>query len=80
MVAEKSSNHGGRRTGAGRKRHVPPLRCRHVCITDEQAQLLRMWGRGDLSAGLRWLIEAAAPFVVREAPPPQRRSSGTPRT
>lgn len=50
---------------AGRKRHDPPLRRHCVTMTDEQAQLLRTWGRGDLSAGLRWLIEAAALLVRR---------------
>ena len=49
--------------GSGRKKHVPPLKKRLVSMTDEQAQLLRMWGKGDLSAGLRWLIEATAPMV-----------------
>lgn len=56
---------GGRREGAGRKPHDPPLRKRLVSITDEQARLLRTWGRGDLSAGLRWLIDAAAHVVHR---------------
>ena len=64
------SEHGGKRSGAGRRRHVPPLKKRCVTITDEQARLLRMWGRGDLSAGLRWLVDAAAPLVTRPQPPP----------
>ena len=56
---------GGKRAGAGRKKHNPPLRKTYVGITDEQARLLRMWGRGDLSAGLRWLIIVAEPFIRR---------------
>lgn len=54
---------GGKRPGAGRKPHVPPLRQRGLRITDAQAALLRMWGRGDMSAGLRWLITVVAPFI-----------------
>ena len=49
----------------GRRKHVPPLKKRCVSITDEQAALLRKWGRGDLSAGLRWLVDAAANLVLR---------------
>jgi hypothetical protein len=49
----------------GRRRHEPPLTKRLVSMTDAQAKLLRMWGRGDLSAGLRWLINAAEPLVRR---------------
>lgn len=56
---------GGRRAGAGRPRHVPPLRRRGVYITDEQCKLLRMWGRGDVSAGLRWLIDTTAPMIKK---------------
>jgi len=51
--------------GSGRKRHVPPLKRRTLSLTDEQASLLRKWGRGDMSAGLRWLITVAAPFIYR---------------
>lgn len=49
----------------GRPPHVPPLRKRCVALTDEQCKLLRLWGHGDMSAGLRWLIQAAAPLVRR---------------
>ena len=51
------------RRGKGRPRHVPPLRKCHINLTDEQIRVLRMWGRGDVSAGLRWLIAAAAPLI-----------------
>lgn len=47
-----------------RRKHVPPLRKRLVSLTDNQAALLRKWGRGDLSAGLRWLVDAASALVV----------------
>lgn len=50
----------------GRRRHVPPLKKRLVGMTDAQAALLRKWGRGDLSAGLRWLVDAAAVLVRRK--------------
>lgn len=56
---------GGKREGAGRKPHVPPLRCCKVYLTDEQIKLLRKWGRGNASDGLRWLIEMAARVVRR---------------
>ncbi len=64
---------GGRREGAGRKRHVPPLKEYHISLTEEQARLLRMWGRGDMSAGVRWLITAAKPLICHqsELTPPQ---------
>lgn len=54
---------GGRRPGAGRKRNNPPTKRRNITLTDDQIKLLRMWGRGDASAGLRWLIDTAAPLI-----------------
>lgn len=67
---------GGKRSGAGRKRHKPPLKARCINLTNAQAALLRLWGRGDMSAGARWLIEAATPLIRRAIPqtpltPPQ---------
>lgn len=56
---------GGKRIGAGRKAHVPPLKGRCLRLTDAQMALLRMWGRGDASAGLRWLINQAK-LIVRK--------------
>ncbi len=64
---------GGKRKGAGRKPHFPPLKKRIVVITDEQARLLRMWGKGSLSAGLRWMIDQVKEMVYKpreEQPPP----------
>ncbi len=50
---------------AGRKKHVPPLKKRNLSLTDEEMKLLRMWGRGSVSAGLRWLIAEAAKVIVK---------------
>ncbi len=49
----------------GRKAIDPPVKQRCVRLSDAQVKLLRMWGRGDLSAGLRWLIETAAPMICK---------------
>lgn len=62
---KRPSRRGGKREGAGRKRNNPPTHAHCVYLTVEQAKLVRMWGRGDLSAGLRWLISAAKPLVRR---------------
>jgi hypothetical protein len=58
-----NSGNGKRGKKLGRRPHNPPLKPHCIQLTEDQAKLLRMWGRGDLSAGLRWLIEAAAPMV-----------------
>ncbi len=50
---------------SGRKPNNPPTKARCVYLTDEQVRLLRMWGRGDVSAGLRWLIDVTKGMVVR---------------
>lgn len=60
---------GDREKRANRRRNYPPTKARCVYLTDEQVKLLRMYGRGDVSAGLRWLIDAAAPMVVKPLPP-----------
>ena len=57
--------HGGKRAGAGRK---PSGRARltySILITPHQAELLKTWGGGCLSAGLRWLV-GAAEIIVRK--------------
>lgn len=64
------SNRGGRRAGAGRPRNDPPIRELHVRLTEEQIKLLRMWGRGDLCAGLRWLIDTVAPLIHKQVDQP----------
>lgn len=50
---------GGKREGAGRKRTKVPLVTYRVHIRMDQADLLALWGDGDVSAGLRWLVDAA---------------------
>lgn len=56
---------GGKREGAGRPPNDPPCHGVRLYITEEQVKLLRMWGRGDVSAGLRWLIDVVAPTIVK---------------
>lgn len=63
-----------RKKTGGRKAHVPPLKKKRVNMTDEQAKLLMKWGRGDLSAGLRWLIEEAKRWVHKPGPDDLRNS------
>ena len=62
------SKRGGKRKGAGRPRSNPPTIGQNVRITSHHAKLLRMWGKGDVSAGLRWLIDAVAPMIHRPDP------------
>lgn len=54
-----------KRNKGGRKRNNPPCKARCIYLTDEQVKLLRMWGRGDVSAGLRWLVDTAKTLVIR---------------
>lgn len=42
----------------------PPVKVRFLKLTDEQMKLLRMWGRGNASAGARWLIDNAALIIT----------------
>ncbi len=59
----------------GRPRHDPPLIRTQVKLTEEQMKLLRIWGRGCMAEGLRWLIDEAAKLVLkREKPGPPRNS------
>jgi hypothetical protein len=60
---------GGKRTGAGRKRNDPPTKAHCLSITEEQAKLLRRWGKGDMSAGLRWLIDMGLLLIIPPRPP-----------
>ena len=62
-MRKKIVGRGGRRIGSGRKKKLDPIVTYSVDITIEQAELLKRWGGGDVSAGLRWLIEAANVFV-----------------
>ncbi len=60
-----TGNRGGKRAGAGRKRNDPPTDEHTFSVTKEQAKMLRMLGKGDMSLGLRWLIDAATPLLHR---------------
>jgi hypothetical protein len=62
-MRKKILGRGGRRPGSGRKKKADPIVTYSVDITTEQAEFLRIWGDGDISAGLRWLIEASALFI-----------------
>ncbi len=61
--------------GPGRPRHVPPVKRHCVMLTEEQVKLLRMWGRGDVSAGVRWVIDVAK-LLVQKPPPRQAEDQG----
>lgn len=49
----------------GRRPNNPPCKRYGVYMTEAQAKLLRMWGHGDVSAGLRWLIDTSALLVKK---------------
>lgn len=67
---EKISSGIGKKKRGGSNKHIPPLKKRLVSMTDEQAKLLRMWGKGDLSAGLRWLVDQCR-YLVRKVDDPR---------
>ena len=60
---KKRGGNGGKRAGAGRKRTHAVRATYSVDLTPQQAGLLKMWGGGNESAGLRWLVDNAAPLV-----------------
>ena len=60
-----SRGHGGRRAGAGRKPSPVELLTYSYKLTPAQAQLLKLWGGGNGSAGIRWLVDAAQALVVK---------------
>ncbi|MBI3976807.1 MAG: hypothetical protein HY331_01350 [Chloroflexi bacterium] len=72
------SGWGGRRAGAGRKRATDvPLHSRELRLTLAQIAFLNRYGRGNLSAGARQLIDeaiarqrttAAVPVAEHEPP------------
>ncbi len=45
------------------------MKRRCVMLTDDQVKLLRKWGKGDVSAGLRWLINQASTMVYSSNAP-----------
>lgn len=70
MSKKPKGKHGGPRANSGRKPVYGPVATYSVKISLAQAALLKKWGGGDLSAGLRWLIDTAAP-MVQCVPPKQ---------
>jgi hypothetical protein len=56
-------NHGGRRAGSGRKKERPETLTYTFRLTPAQTALLKLWGGGNASAGLRWLMNVVAPLV-----------------
>ncbi len=54
---------GGARPGSGPKPNGRALSAYRVLLTPQQVAALREWGGGDLSSGVRWLVDAAAPLV-----------------
>ena len=60
---------GGKRAGSGRKKG-PATLTRSVDLTVEQYRLLKLWGAGNASAALRWLIDVAALLVRKGGDPP----------
>ena len=62
-MKEKGKGRGGARPGSGPKRRSGPFAKRVVLLTDKQVEELKKWGGGDMSVGLRWLIDHAAPLV-----------------
>jgi hypothetical protein len=51
------NKHGGKRTGAGPKRKFDSLIRRTVTLPPEHIELLEKLGDGNLSAGIRLLVE-----------------------
>lgn len=62
-MADYIERRGGKRAGAGRKKHPEVLLIYSAKLTPKQARLAKMWGDGNMSAGLRWLIDAAEILV-----------------
>lgn len=76
MVYKKKGGWGGKRPRSGPKpKHGSATAIYSVRLSPEQVALLRTWGGGDLSAGLRWVIDMAEARVRRveytsQPPPP----------
>lgn len=60
---KKRKGRGGKRLGAGRKKSTDPIVTYSVDITHSHAELLKKWGGGDVSAGLRWLVDTVKIFI-----------------
>lgn len=61
-----TGKHGGARPGAGRKPSGDGVATYSVRMTKSQVELLKEWGGGDVSAGLRWLVTVAELLVHRK--------------
>jgi hypothetical protein len=64
-------NHGGRRAGAGRPpAYTEPLLRKTVTLPESYVGHLQAYGRGNLSEGIRLLVEfACTPFGTPWLPP-----------
>lgn len=70
MAKKRKGKWGGARPGSGPKPKHGSLPVTYsVRLTVAQAELVKQWGGGDLSAGMRWLIEAASLWVIKNPPP-----------
>ena len=56
-MAQKKPPHGGKRKGAGRPKKEAPLRVYSVRLHEHQAAFAKLIGGGDLSEGIRSMIE-----------------------
>jgi hypothetical protein len=65
---KKKGGNGGKRAGAGPKRKRDPIVTYSVRMSHAHAEMLRLWGGGDISAGLRWVMDNAT-MLVRLTPP-----------
>ena len=73
-----ASGWGGKRPGAGRKRSTElPLQSRELRLTLPQIAFLNRYGRGNLSAGARRLIDEA---IARQQPAPEHADHPVPTT
>lgn len=59
----RQKRRGGRRPGGGRKKSGNARQRYGVKLTKQQADLLKTWGGGDVSAGLRWLVDNAMSMI-----------------
>jgi hypothetical protein len=56
-MSDQKPTHGGKREGAGPKRKFEKLERRTVTLPPEYVQLLETLGNGNLSAGIRSMVE-----------------------
>ena len=64
---QTKSTHGGARKNAGRKPSATPslLKVRSVRLSDDEVRLLKRWGGGDMTAGIRVMIEKGAAWMAQ---------------